>query len=437
MITRDEMHREFAPHEPYQPMVGFEYEIQCFERESLAPLGFEGPHGLGAILQHAAQLTGGEVQAPHPGAPASKVSLPDHGLLSLEPGGQLEFSSAPKASFMEAMDQFERYLSLLDELQQRFDFHCFYGGVNPVHTVEQIGLVTANERYRMMDAYYPTTGTMGRRMMRQSCSIQVSFDFRDRAMGEKLLRTAFYVAPFAAAMFANSPFVDGQDSGFRSYRAPIWCNTDPCREGPVPGFTRPSFGFDDYLDHVLRAPMFFVETDDGLAESGGMTFEQFNREGFGGREATFDDFALHNSTIFTDARLKHTVELRSVDTQDPAILPAVLAFCCGILFCERSRMRARSLLEHLSEDDYRALPLKLSKEGIDTTVKGQHVCEILEELLQLAHRGLPTCFADGVDATHFLDPARELVAQKKTPADVVLEKYGDAATWLKAGRTFE
>ena len=432
------MSAAFEPHEPYRPMVGFEYEIQCFDRETLTPLRFEGKRGLGAILKQAAKLTGGTVQAPHPRAPASKVSLPDHGLLSLEPGGQLEFSSAPKASFMDAMDQFERYLALLAELQQQYGFHCFYGGVNPVHTVDDIGLVTANHRYRMMDAYYPTTGTMGRRMMRQSCSIQVSFDYKDREQGEKLLRTALYVAPFAAALFSNSPYVDGRYSGYRSFRVPIWSNTDPAREGPVPGFTRPDFGFDDYISHVLRAPMFFVETADALADAGGMTFEQFNQLGFEGRQATFDDFVLHNSTIFTDARLKHTVEVRSVDSQDPALLPAVLALLCGILFCERSRIRSRGLLGHLTEQDYRALPLHLAQNGIDTTIKGQPVSEILMDLIQLASRGLPTCFMDGADATRYLDPVRDLVAQKKTPADVVRERFkDDPLAWLKSGRTFE
>ena len=428
------MHAAFVPHEPYRPMVGFEYEIQCFDRQTLAPLRLEGERGLGAILQQAARLTGGTAQD----APATKVSLPDHGLLSLEPGGQLEFSSAPKASFMDAMDQFERYLSLLGELQQQFDFHCFYGGVNPLHMVDDIGLVNANERYRMMDAYYPTTGTMGRRMMRQSCSIQVSFDFRDRQQGEKLLRTAQYVAPLAAALFSNSPYVDGRDSGYRSFRVPIWSNTDPAREGILPGFTRPGFGFDDYVSHVLAAPMFFVQDGDALLDARGMTFEQFNQQGFGERQATSEDFALHNSTIFTDVRLKHTVEVRSVDSQDPSLLPAVLALLCGILFCERSRLRTRALLDHLTEEDYRALPLKLSREGIDTTLKGQPVHEILMELIRLASLGLPTCFMDGADATRYLDPVRELVSQKKTPADVVRQRFGDdPVAWLKSGRTFE
>ena len=432
MLSRQQMHTAFEPQQPYRQLVGFEYEILCLDRQTMMPLRLDGPRGLGAVLQEAARLTGGQLHQAPGESFASKVSLPDHGLVSLEPGGQFEFSSAPKASFSEAMDQFHRYLELLSELRARFDLHCFFGGLNPVHTVDQIGLVTANKRYRMMDAYYPTTGSMGRRMMRQSCSIQVSFDFKDRDQGQKLLRTALYVAPWAAALFSNAPYVDGRVSGYRSYRVPIWADTDPSRQGLLPGFTRPDWGFDDYLDHVLAAPMFFVHDAEGeLVDPRGKTFEQFNRDGFQGRQPTMDDFVLHNSTIFTDARLKHTVEVRSVDSQDPAMLPSVLAFLSGILFCERSRIRSRALLAHLTEDDYRLLPERLSREGLDTTFGGQHVCETLTELVQLAAQGLPTCFMDGADAAQYLDPVRELLAHKKTPADVVLERHGDdAGAWL-------
>lgn len=434
MLSREEMLEAFVPQQPYRPMVGFEYEIQCFDRQTLQPLRFEGERGLGAILQEAACLTGGQVQQPR-GAYPSKVSLPDHGLLSLEPGGQLEFSSAPQERFGQAMDQFHGYLELLDALQERFGFHCFYGGLNPVHTVDDIGLVNASERYRLMDAYYPRTGTMGRRMMRQSCSVQVSFDFRDKVQGQKLLRTALYVAPFAAALFANSPYVDGQRSGYRSYRVPIWANTDPARSGLLPGFTDPGYDFGDYLDHVLRAPMFFIDTDNGPVDARGMTFDQFNRQGLEQREASFDDFVLHNSTVFTDVRLKHTAEVRSVDSQDPSMLPTVLAFLCGILFCERSRMRSRALLSNLTEQDYATLPDELARQGLGAVVKGRPVTEILAELVDLAAQGLPTCFPDGDEATEHLDAARELLRAGQTPADLVLARFGDDPMgWLKAGR---
>jgi glutamate--cysteine ligase len=367
----------------------------------------------------------------------TKVDLPGGELISLEPGGQFEFSSHPRGTFGAVVGQLGEFLQLLDELCHRFGLHAFFGGLNPVHTIEQIGLVTPTRRYQLMDRYFPTVGTMGRRMMRQTCSIQVSFDYKDHAQGHELLRTAQYIAPIAGAIFANAPYADGRRTAYRSYRVPIWANTDSSRTGALPGFTEPGFGFTQYLDHVVQAPMFFVQRDGELLPTGGLTFARFNEQGYLGQRASLDDFMLHNSTIFTDVRLKHTVEVRTVDGQDPALVPSVLALLAGILFCERSRLRVRHLLGDLTAEDYRLLPDKLAREGLSGRVNGHEALAIAEELVDLAARGLPTCFPDGAEAVGHLDPLLELVERGQTPADVVLERFGDdAAAWLAAGRTF-
>jgi glutamate--cysteine ligase len=438
MVSLEEMKRCFAPvMEPYRPRLGFEYEVQCLDGETLRPVPFDGPTGLARILQRAAQLTGGTLLA-GPGEPHTKVSLPDGGLLSLEPGGQLEFSSAPEETFGAVLRQFQSFLDLLEQLRSAFCVHYFFGGVNPVHTVETIGLVTPTRRYQIMDRYFPGTGKMGRRMMRQTCSIQVSFDYRDAQEGEDLLRTAQYVAPFAAALFANAPYVDGGRSGYRSFRVPIWADTDPSRTGLLPGFTRQGYTFEDYLQHVVQAPMFFVQNGEQLVPAGGITFAEFNERGFDGRQASLVDFALHNSTIFTDVRLKHTVEVRTVDCQDPALFPAALAFLAGILFCRRSREASRDLLGAFTEETYRTLADRLARDGLSGELGGRPTAEIALELIELAAQGLPACFPDGRAAARHLDPIRELALKEQTPADVVLARFGEApAAWLAAGRTFD
>jgi glutamate--cysteine ligase len=436
MLTQDQMTKLFAPvSRPYRHLLGFEYEIQCFQQQTGAPLAYQGPGGLKEILEHAAALTKGELLA-GTGEPPTKVVLPERGLLSLEPGGQLEFSSAPTESFDGTIQQLRWYLDLLDELRQRFELHLFYGGINPVHTPHQIGLVTPTRRYQIMDSYLQKSGSMGRRMMRQTCSVQVTFDYQTQRQGEDLLRTAQFVAPFAAAIFANSPYLDGRPTGYRSYRPTIWSNTDPTRCGCLPGFTRPDYGFGSYLDHVNKAPLFFVQTEAGLEQAPvGLTFCRLNQQGLDGRPTTIEDFVLHNSTIFTDVRLKHTVEVRTVDSQDPALLPSVLALLAGILHCERSRLRACHLLGKLTEGDYWAMTDRLGREGISGQLNGLSMREVALELIDLSAQGLPSCFKDGDDAVAHLDPIRELVRQGKTPADLVTERFGDdAAGWLSAGR---
>ncbi|MCA9667715.1 MAG: hypothetical protein KC503_19080 [Myxococcales bacterium] len=430
MLTRDEMLATYAPSAAdYRLMVGFEYEVHCFDRATMKPLGYER---MRAMLERATRFAGGQIvddELIH------RAELPGGALLSLEPGGQFEFSSPPVDRFGLFLEQSQRFRELVEAAVSGDDVHVFYGGLTPVHTVDEIGLVVPKERYRMMDAYFPHVGTMGRRMMRQSASVQVTFDYRNPALGQELLQTALYLSPFAAALFCNCPFVDGNNTGYRSYRVPIWADTDSARSGLLPGFTRDDYSFDDYLDHVIAAPMFFVQTQSGYRDVGRISFDKFNREGIDGRQTTIDDFKLHNSTIFTDVRLKNTVEVRSIDGQDPELVPSVVAFLCGLLLCSTARQRAREVLRAM-HIDYSALPDKLAREGLTGMVEGEPVAEIVYELVDLAGEGLTKCFADGAEGRKFLEPLRWFAEQRKTPADVVLERFGDAKTWLAAGRTF-
>jgi glutamate--cysteine ligase len=437
MMAPRELERIFqpAPTPRYHPLVGFEYEVVVLDGD-LRPLPFEGAHGVGALLLEGAELLGGRpVEAP--GDPVTKAELPGGAKLSLEPGGQLEYSSSPRGTFGGILEELERYLGLLDTLSARHGVRFFFGGVNPVHTLDEIGLVTRTRRYEIMDAYFPGAGACGRRMMRQSCSLQVTFDFASEEQGVELLVAAQLVSPFATALFANSPFVDGAPSGFASYRSRIWEDTDPSRCGLLPGFTRPGWGFADYVAHVVRAPMFFVQTEEGeLVPGGGMTFADFLEHGQGGRAATLEDFALHNSTIFTDARLKQTVEVRSVDAQDPALVPSVLAFLGGILHCAVARRRVHEVLVGIDEAELTALSRAVAVRALAAPFRGRTVRELLLELIDLSAEGLRSCYDDADLAGPPLERIRRLAASGRTPADLVRERFGDdARAWLASGRS--
>ncbi len=433
MLSLEQLVSRFHPDSdrPYQVLVGFELEVLLFDR-ALSPASAEA---LGEVFEWAAGELDGE---PHPGSPPRKMDLPDGALISLEPGGQFEFASPPVANFGGCLAQLDRFLGLLDEIEERFALRAFFGGANPIHSAEEIGLVISSDRYRMMDAYLARSGTMGRRMMRQSASFQITFDYRDAPLGTRLLQAAQFVAPIVAALLAHSPYAAGRRTEHRSQRVPIWDNTDPARCGVLPGFSAPDYGFEDYVAHVIQAPMIFVEGEGGeLLDAGGITFDRFNREGGFGRQATLGDFWRHNSTIFTDVRLKQTVEVRTVDCQDPALIPGALALLCGLLLCERAREDTLGLLSGVAVERYHTLGDRLSREGLRTTLAGKPTVEVLQYMIDLARNGLSNCFEDGGLAGEQLDPLVDLVDQRKTPADLVLERFGDdPRAWLAAGRTF-
>ena len=430
MLTRAEMLQAYRPVSDADRLrVGFEYESQCFDATTLRPANREQ---LVQALKLGAELLSGTYEEIDG---ESRVELGPGRQLSLEPGGQLEFSSAPVASFSDCLDEVASCRNFLEALPS-LGLHVFHGGVNPVHSIDEIGLVSDKARYQIMDQYFPRVGTMGRRMMRQSASIQVTFDYREQMLGEELLRTAFLVSPFAAALFCNSPFVDGQRSAERSFRAKIWQNTDPKRSGLPPNCTQADYSFDNYLDYVVQAPMFFFRREGRLVDAQGASFAELNRNGLPGRSVTYEDFLLHNSTMFCDVRLKRTVEVRSIDAQDPQLLMPAVTLLCGLLLCSQARSAANDALGSITEPELRRFASELGRDGLTGKVGGRQVRDIVLRLLDVAEDGVLNCFADGKLALEYLRPIRQLAEMAYTPADIVLERFDNAEQWLRAGRTF-
>ena len=122
--------------------------------------------------------------------------------LSFEPGGQLEFSSRPYPCLIEAAARTREVQAVLDGHLQRHGVELVQIGLNPWHSVDQIGLQMTKPRYRAMDKYFSAIGPYGQQMMRQTCTVQVNLDFgADEATLAKRYLASQLIAPFAAGMF--------------------------------------------------------------------------------------------------------------------------------------------------------------------------------------------------------------------------------------------
>ena len=76
------------------------------------------------------------------------------------------------------------------------------------------------------------------------------------------LRVSLLLQPLATALFANSPFTEGQPNGFQSYRAHVWTDTDNQRSGIPAVIFEDGFGFERYAEWLLDdVPMYFVYRD--------------------------------------------------------------------------------------------------------------------------------------------------------------------------------
>ena len=63
-----------------------------------------------------------------------------------------------------------------------------------------------------------------------------------------------------------------------------------------------------------------------------MTFRQFLHFGYNGERATIEDWNDHLTTLFPETRIKRYIEIRSVDSQPPELMPALSALTKGVFY---------------------------------------------------------------------------------------------------------
>ena len=198
-------------------------------------------------------------------------------------------------------------------------------------------------RYRVMRPFLSARGRLAPDMMAMTASAQASFDFSgERDMAEKL-RVALAIQPAVAALYANSPVVDGREIGWKSYRVAVWAETDPARCGLLPFAFEPGFedrAYRSYVEWALDVPMIFLRRRGGYLDPGGRTFRALLEGALPGERPTLSDWEDHLTTLFPDVRVKGVVEVRGTDACDLRMTQALLAFWKGILYDRAARAAA-------------------------------------------------------------------------------------------------
>lgn len=412
--------------------VGLEHEKLGLRAGTLEPIPWGGPGGVEAVLRaferygYTAFVEDGHVIA------AQKSGL----TVSIEPGGQLELSGRPFSDVHVVSAELDRHLEKCRAIASDLGIEFLAAGYRPWGRAATVPWMP-KKRYDVMRPFLAARGRLAEDMMAMTGSTQASFDFSsERDMAEKL-RVAFAVQPAVTALFANSPIVDGRESGWRSYRVKVWEETDPARCG-IPAFPFAA-GFEEsayraYVEWALDVPMVFLRRDGRYVETGGCTFRTFLAEGLRGERPRLSDWEDHLSTIFTDVRVKGVVEVRGTDAGGPEMVRALLAFWKGILYDPDSRAWAWDTVKRWSLADRRTLASAAGREGLQATVPdGRSLAELAAALLDAAELGLcrQHCCGDrGEDERVWLAPLQERVASGRTPADEALAAFrrgGDRA----------
>ncbi|SDZ18617.1 glutamate--cysteine ligase [Jannaschia faecimaris] len=410
--------------------IGTEHEKFGFCKDSLLPLPYDGERSINAVLSGLRDrfawtpvVEGGHL-----------IGLEKDGAnISLEPGGQLELSGAPLETIHQTCDEVNDHLREVKSVADDIGVGFIGLGAAPIWTHDQMPLMPKG-RYKLMDAYMDKVGTMGKVMMRRTCTVQVNIDFASEADMVQKLRVAMALQSVGTALFANSPFFEGKPNGHKSWRSRVWRDLDASRTG-IPEFVfEDGFGFERWVEYALDTPMYFVYRDGKYIDALGQSFRDFLRgelPALPGEKPLLSDWADHLTTLFPEARIKNYMEMRGADGGPWRRLCALPAFWVGLMYDQSSLDAAWDIAKGWNQETRLALRVAASEQGLQAEVSGIKMQDLARELVDISHAGLKARARPGgggliPDETHFLNALRETVETGKTPADEMLDDYHGA-----------
>jgi glutamate--cysteine ligase len=348
--------------------------------------------------------------------------LPGGGVITFEPGGQLEVSSACAPGLPALVAATRADLAAVEAVLA--DAGLCFGGVAldpgrpPVRSLD-------HPRYAAMEHHFDRSGSAGRTMMCSTASLQISldagFDNSGSTGAAQRWERLHNLLPVLGAMFANSPFLHGVPSGWHSNRQRIWLATDPTRTAAVPRDEDPRLAWARY---ALDALVLCIPSEAASWKAPrGLTMRNW-LSGEGPRPATLDDLRYHLTTLFPPVRPRGFMEIRVIDAQAGSDWETVTAMVTALMDDER----AADLAEEA------CAPLASLSDPIRTAARDA----LADPVLALAALGcaeaallaLPRLGADAATRNRAEDFVDRYTARGLCPADERLDR------WQRTGSYF-
>lgn len=393
--------------------IGTEHEKFGFLTDTLAPLPYDGPRSIRAIMEALAARFGWTpvLEQGH------IIGLTRAGAnISLEPGGQFELSGAPLLSVHDTAAELDSHLTEVRAVTEGMGVGFMGIGAAPEWRHGDMPVMPKG-RYRLMTDYMGRVGTHGTQMMYRTCTVQVNLDYASESDMVKKLRVAIALQPVATALFASSPFFDGGANGHRSWRSRIWRGLDDSRTGMLPFAFEDGMGFQRYVDWVLDVPMYFVYRDGRYINALGQSFRAFLRgelPALPGQKPTLSDWADHMTTVFPEARVKRYIEMRGADAGDRGHMVALPAFWTGLMYDQGALDAAWDLVRGWDAATREGLRVAASVCALKAEAGGVRMAPLAAEALRISRAGL---VARGLGEEALLAPLEDSIARGEVQAD--------------------
>ena len=418
-------------------LIGVEHEKIGVRGPRFEAVPYHGPDGIRALLDAIARSAGG-TQHKHKENGQPIALLSKDASVTLEPGGQLELSGAALRSFADIRGEIEAHLA-----QVRRDSHGIAWlacGYRPFGTRDDVPWMPKG-RYAAMKSSLGNKGRLALDMMLMTATVQANLDWSDEADLASKVRAATAVSPIVSAMFANSPLVNGRDSGYLDFRYQVWRETDASRCGLLEQMLQPDWGYRRYVEWAIDVPMLFVRNGTEYRDAGGQTFRAWLTSGqlASGEKAqpTLSHWVDHLTTLFPEVRVKRVLELRGADVVPLPLMIALPALWVGILYDKGAREAAAALTSGWKFSELLQFQADVARVALRARGPGgASALELGRDLLRIAQEGLKGWQkTSGLDESRNLDPLSDILGTGRTYAERALELYrasgGDPASVLK------
>ena len=395
--------------------IGTEHEKFGFQKKSLEPIDFKD---IEEIFLKLSQKYDWEKIFEGSNLIALKK---DKASITLEPGGQIELSGAPMENLFETCKEVNQHQSELDVVCKSMEIDFLGMGLLPKWEINKIKLMP-KKRYQIMSEYMPKVGSKGLDMMFRTATIQANYDFSSESDMTKKMRVSQSLQPVIIALYANSPFIDGKVTNYKSFRSYIWTKTDKKRCGILPFIYESSFSFERYVDYLLDTPMYFIVRDNEYINMTNYTFRNFLEKKVVKKiEPTLADWKVHSTTVFPEVRLKSFIELRGADGGPWSRVCALPAFWTGILYDQENLDETWSKINHWKYTEIENFYQNVRKNGLNTiTPDGEKLLDFTKKIINKSNDGLVrrNIRSNKGNESTFLEPLKKILESGKSPAEM-------------------
>ena len=417
-IDRLVRHFKSGEKNPSDFTIGIEIEHFLLDKFTMEAILYSGERGVEKILE---DLTRAGWQPVYEQQHILML-IKNGSSITLEPGAQLELSTAPRKRLRQIVDDYFSFLHDVTPVLNSRDINLTAIGYQPVSSISNIPFLP-KKRYEHMQSYLKTKGKLAHNMMKGTASTQVSIDYSNEQDYIKKNKVVNFLAPIVYCMFDNAPYYEGILHEKRSARSIIWDNCDPDRCGAPSGVFTDRFGYEAYAEYILNTPSILFKKDNVLVATDNKKIKEiFDPESFSSEEL---EYLL--TMVFPDSRTKTYIEIRMGDSMPYPFSISYAAFWKGLMYNAKN---LNTLFMQAIEFDKRTLD-KIKKDiranGALANFGNKTVFDAFKCLLAMAMDGLDDC------EKKYLHPIIALSESGLTLKDLTLnnetQKVSKAIEW--------